>query len=98
MYRPITVIETTAKNAHGAPAALPLSAGRVTISAKSATASTEFAGTRRLSTLLQSRQPGIARSREKAYHVRDELVSAAMPQKNCPIVEMRITVSAQPEP
>src|SRR5919199_2679293 len=97
MYRPITVIETTAKNAHGMPAALPLSAGSVTISEKAATASTELAGTRRLSTRLQIRQPGIARSRENAYQVRDAMVSPAMPQKIWPIVEMRITASAQPE-
>ena len=29
--------------------------------------------------------------------MRDALVSPAMPQKSCPIVEMRITSSAQPE-
>src|SRR5919112_3410739 len=97
MYRPMTVIETTAKKAHGAPAALPLSAGSVTMSENAATASTELAGTRRLSTLLQKRHPGIARSREKAYQVRDALVSPAMPQKICPIVAMRITSSAHPE-
>src|SRR6187200_653104 len=83
MYRPIVVIETTAKNAHGTPAAFP--------------ARTENAGTRRLSTALHRRQPGIARSRENAYQVRDALVRPAMPQKIWPIVEMRITSSAQPE-
>src|SRR3954454_10883109 len=93
----MTVIDTTAKNAHGAPAALPFSAGRVTSSENAATARTELAGTRRLSTLLQIRQPGIARSRENAYQVRDALVRAAMPQKICPIVEIRMTASAQPE-
>src|SRR5690348_9030954 len=97
MYRPIVVIETTAKNAHGTPAALPLSAGSVMISAATATASTDSAGTRRLSTRLHSRHPGIARSRENAYQVRDALVSPAMPQNSCPIVEMRITSSAHPE-
>src|SRR3954470_20459804 len=98
MYRPIVVIETTAKNAHGTPAALPASAGRVMMSAATATARTEKAGTRRLSTALHSRQPGIARSRENAYQVRDALVRPAMPQKIWPIVEMRITSSAHPEP
>src|SRR4029079_13960875 len=97
MYRPIVVIETTAKNAHGTPAAFPARAGSVMISAATATARTENAGTRRLSTELHRRQPGIARSRENAYQVRDALVRPAMPQKIWPIVEMRITSSAQPE-
>src|SRR4029079_7439909 len=97
MYSPIVVIDTTAKNAHGTPAALPVSAGSVMTSAATATANTDSAGTRRLSTRLHSRQPGIARSRESAYQVREALVSPAMPQKSCPMVEMRITSSAQPE-
>src|SRR3954463_13894924 len=67
------------------------------ISAQTATARTENTGTRRLSTALQTRHPGIARSRENAYHVRDALVRPAMPQKIWPIVEMRMTSSAQPE-
>src|SRR5919199_1323345 len=96
-YRPIVVIDTTALNAHGTPAALPPSAGRVMISAQTATASTEYSGTRRLSTLLQIRQPGIARSRENACHVREALVRPAMPQNTWPIVEIRITASAHPE-
>src|SRR3954466_6976971 len=67
------------------------------ISAQTATASTEYTGTWRLSTLLHSRQPGIARSRENAYQVRDALVRPAMPQKSWPIVAIRMTSSAQPE-
>src|SRR3954466_1124238 len=90
-------METTALKAHGTPAALPPSAGSVMISAQTATASTEYTGTWRRSTLLHRRQPGIARSREKAYHVRDALVRPAMPQKICPIVAIRMTSSAQPE-
>src|SRR3954451_25101100 len=93
----MVVIETTALNAHGTPAALPPSAGSVMISAQTATARTEYTGTWRLSTLLHSRQPGIARSRENSYHVRDALVRPAMPQKICPIVAMKITASDQPE-
>src|SRR3954465_14152649 len=93
----MVVIETTALNAHGTPAALPPSAGSVMMSAQTATASTEYIGTRRLSTVLHSRQPGIARSRENAYHVREALVRPAMPQKIWPIVAMKITPSAQPE-
>src|SRR3954454_12264942 len=96
-YSPIVVIETTALNAHGTPAAFPPSAGSVMISAQTATARTENIGTRRLSTVLHSRHPGIARSREKAYHVREALVRPAMPQKIWPIVAMKITVSAHPE-
>src|SRR3954447_1951738 len=90
-------MDTTALNAHGTPAAFPPSAGSVMISAQTATACTEYSGTRRLSTVLHSRQPGIARSREKAYHVRDALVRPAIPQKIWPIVAMKMTVSAQPE-
>src|SRR4051794_10470722 len=90
-------MDTTALNAHGTPAAFPPSAGSVMISAQTATASTENIGTRRLSTLLHSRQPGIARSREKAYHVREALVRPAIPQKIWPIVAMKMTASAHPE-
>src|SRR5215210_982769 len=97
MYRPIVVIDTTATNAHGTPAAFPPRAGSVMMSAANATATTEEAGTRRRSTVLHSRQPGIARSRENAYQVRDALVRPAMPQKSWPIVAMRMTSSAQPE-
>src|SRR4051794_31315546 len=96
-YRPIVVIETTALNAHGTPAAFPPSAGSVMTSAQTATARTEYRGTRRLSTVLQRVHPGIARSRENAYQVRDALVRQAMPQKICPTVAMKITASAQPE-
>ncbi len=36
-------------------------------------------------------QPGMPRSREKAYQVREALVRPAAPQKICPIVAIRIT-------
>src|SRR4029078_1393243 len=55
------------------------------------------AGTRRLSTRLHRCQPGIARSRENAYQERDALVRAGIPQKSWPMLEIRITSSAQPE-
>src|SRR2546425_12502499 len=97
MYRPIVVIETTAKKAHWNPAALPFRAGSVMMSASTALVITEYTGTRRLSTRLQMPQPGIARSREKAYQVRDALVRHAIPQKSWPTVEMRITISAHRE-
>src|SRR3954454_24741134 len=90
-------IDTTALNAHGTPAAFPPSAGSVMISAQTATARTEYIGTRRLSTVLHSRQPGIARSRENAYHVREALVRPAMPQKIWPITAIRITSLAAHE-
>src|SRR5712691_4637114 len=64
------------------------------MSAKAAEASTDHTGTRLLSTRLQMPHPGIARSREKAYHVRDALVRHPRPQKSWPTVEMRITASA----
>src|SRR3954447_16628238 len=93
----MVVIETTALKAHGTPAALPPSAGSVMISAQTATASTEYTGTWRLSTLLHSRQPGIARSRENAYHVRDALVRPAVTQKICPMTAIMITSLAAQE-
>ena len=49
-------------------------------------------------TLAHSLLPGTARSRENANNVREQLVTQAMPQKNWPIVEIRITVSAHPDP
>src|SRR6266511_2369898 len=97
MYRPVTVIDTTAKNAHGKPAAVPHSAGIVTMTQQTVIASTDMAGTRWRVSRTQVRQPGMARSRENAYQVRDALVRPAMPQKIWPTVEIRMTVSAQPE-
>src|SRR3954454_10043871 len=48
------------------------------------------------STLDHSRQPGTARSRLNAYVIRDMLVTQLMPQKNCPMVEMRMTALKKP--
>ena len=60
-------------------------------------ASTAATGTPRAPlTLAHSRWPGVMRSRESAKNVREQLVTHAMPQKNWPIAEIRITVSAQP--
>src|SRR4029079_9856134 len=42
-------------------------------------------------------QPGMARSRENAYHVRDALVRPAMPQNSCPTVAMMIVSLAAHE-
>src|SRR5215207_2249306 len=41
--------------------------------------------------------PGIARSRENAYQVREALVRPAAPQKNCPIVAISTTSFAAHE-
>src|SRR4051794_32315298 len=46
MYRPITQIDTTAKNAYGAPLASPASAGAVMIRAHTHEKTTAYAGTR----------------------------------------------------
>ena len=70
------------------PSLLPLSAGSVRISASTATAMTALNGIRFSLTLLQSRQPGTAPSRENAYIMRDELVMQLMPQNSCPMTAM----------
>src|SRR5215217_6098052 len=97
MYRPITQTETTAKNATGMPASTFHSAGSVMISAHTTTNSTAPTGVRLWFSRVQSRQPGMARSRENAYVMRDALVTHAMPQNSCPMQEMRITISAAVE-
>ncbi len=66
------------------------------ISARRTDPSTAATGTPLRLTRLHSCQPGVARSRENAKNVREQLVTQAMPQKNWPMVEIRITVSAQP--
>src|SRR5690349_21272520 len=88
----MTPMETTAVNATVTPALLPLSAGRVRISANSATAITALNGMRLESTLLHSRDPGTAPSRLKAYIMREALVMQLMPQKNCPTTQMIRTI------
>ena len=70
------------------PSLLPLSAGSVRISARTATAMTALNGIRFSLTLLQIRQPGTAPSRENAYIMRDELVMQLMPQNSCPMTAM----------
>ncbi len=45
-------------------------------------------------TRRNSGQPGIARSRENAYHVRDALVSPAVTQNSCPMTAIRTTILA----
>src|SRR5262245_39990937 len=97
-YSPITPIETTAKNAIGTPAALPDSAGSVRITASAHEPSTAATGPPRApSTRDHSLHPGVTWSRESAKNVREQLVTHAMPQKNWPIAEIKMTVSAHPE-
>src|SRR3954454_17643756 len=96
MYNPITQIETTAKNAYGAPASSPFKAGAVIKSAATHEATTAKAGTRWWFNRVHIRQPGTARSREKANIIREQEVTQAMPQKSCPIVAVTTTTFCQP--
>jgi hypothetical protein len=75
-------------NATVMPSLFPLSAGRVRISASTATAITALNGIRFALTLLQSFQPGTAPSRENAYIMREELVMQLMPQNSWPMTAM----------
>src|SRR5256885_16858170 len=85
-----------AKNAK-AKLFFPNSAGMEITSAKNDTAITALNGTRSRFTRRKIAQPGIPRSRENAYQVRDALVSPAAPQKSCPTVAIRITSFAAHE-
>ena len=60
-------------------------------SEKNDTAITALNGTRSRLTRRNSHQPGMPRSRENAYQVRDALVRPAAPQNSCPTVAIRIT-------
>src|SRR5437764_4945650 len=77
-----------AKYAHGTPFLLPKYAGIVMINAEMDTASTACKGARRALTRLNNPQPGMPRSRENAYHVREALVRPAAPQNSWPTVQM----------
>src|SRR5438309_2291750 len=63
-------------------------------SAATDTAITALNGTRWRFRRRNRAQPGMPRSRENAYQVRDALVSPAAPQKSWPIVAIRITAFA----
>src|SRR5947209_12594492 len=66
------------------------------ISETTDTAITAYRGTRLALTRRNSDQPGIPRSRENAYQVRDALVRPAAPQNSCPTVKMiRMNFAAQ---
>ena len=73
---------------------LPNSAGIAMTSEATETAITALNGTLSLFTRRKIAHPGIPRSREKAYHVREALVSPAAPQKSWPIVAMIRTIFA----
>src|SRR5215210_4460687 len=92
----MTQIETTAKNAYGAPLASPSSAGSVITSAATQEKTTAYAGTRWGLSRVHMRQPGTARSRENAYVMREQLVTHAMPQNSWPIVAITTTSFCQP--
>src|SRR5438874_6425904 len=96
-YRPTVQIAVIAKYAHGTPALVPQSAGIVMISAATETAITALNGTRRWLMRRNIHHPGIPRSREKAYQVRDALVRPAAPQNSWPTVAMRMTAFAAHE-
>jgi hypothetical protein len=70
----------SAKNANGMLFS-PKSAGMAMMAENTATAITALNGTLSRLTRLKIAQPGIPRSRENAYHVRDALVRPAAPQK-----------------
>src|SRR5919201_3741102 len=93
-YSPTVQMEVIAKYAHGTPF-VPQYAGMVMISDATETARTAYSGTRAWFSRRKSHQPGMPRSREKAYHVRDALVSPAAPQNSCPTVAM-IRISLAP--
>src|ERR1700727_2218605 len=97
MYSPITEIDVTARNATGVPRWWGKYAGKVTISANSTTTSTAQVGVRFLPSWRHSLWPGTAPSRENANVIREALVTQAMPQNSCPIVEIRITAFAAAE-
>src|SRR6476659_9208466 len=71
---------------------LPNSAGIAMIREKMETAITALKGTLSRFTRRKIAQPGIARSRENAYQVREALVRHAVPQNSWPMVAIR-TVS-----
>src|SRR5919198_558776 len=93
MYRPTVQMPVSAKNANGM-SFFPNSAGIAMISDATDTAITALNGTRSRLMRRKMNQPGIPRSRENAYQVREALVRPAAPQKNCPTVAMRTTIFA----
>src|SRR5215211_1321538 len=75
----------------------PNRAGMAIRAEKNETAITALNGTRSALIRRNTVHPGIARSRENAYQVREALVSPAAPQNSCPTVAIRITSFAAQE-
>src|SRR5665811_2518066 len=92
--RPIAAIDVTAKKATGIPALLGKYAGIVMISANRITKNTAHVGVRLDPRRRQRLWPGIAPSRENANVMREALVTQAIPQNSCPIVEISSTALA----
>src|SRR5947207_14237145 len=67
------------------------------ISAATEDASTANIGTRSRFRRRNSAQPGMPRSRENAYQVREQLVSPAAPQNSWPTVQISSTALAAAE-
>src|ERR1035438_2562449 len=97
MYRPMTEIEVTARNATGVPRWLGKYAGIVMMRANTHTKNTAHVGVRFAPSLRHRFCPGTAPPRENANVIRDALVMQAIPQKSFPIVEIRITALAAEE-
>src|SRR5262245_50979178 len=96
MYRPTAQIPVNAKNANGM-LFFPNSAGIEMMSETTETPITALNGTRSAFTRRKRFQPGIARSRENAYQVREALVNPAAPQNSCPTVAIKTTSFAAHE-
>src|ERR687888_1883754 len=94
-YRPTVQMPVSAKNANGM-LFLPNSAGIAITSDATDTAITALNGTRSLFTRRKRYQPGMPRSRENAYQVREALVRPAAPQNSWPTVAM-IRISLAPQ-
>src|SRR4029450_13083526 len=90
MYSPTVQIPVRAKKAMGT-LFLPNSAGIEMISEKTEKPDRALNETRSRLPRRQMTQPGIARSRENAYQVREALVSPAAPQNSWPTVAIRMT-------
>src|SRR5271166_5616325 len=97
MYRPITEIDVTARNATGVPRWFGKYAGTVTTIANTTTKNTAqlgvLFGPRRRHRLC----PGTAPSRENANVMREALVMHAIPQNSWPTVEISTTALSAAE-
>src|ERR1700683_5434643 len=97
MYRPITEIDVTARNATGVPSLFGKYAGIVTIIAIMHTNSTAHVGVRFLPRRRHRLCPGTAPSRENANVMREALVTHAIPQNSWPTVEISTTALSPAE-